>query len=122
MEANTDVREEEGGDARWGEEERKRGGTIGGTYCQVGPRGVARVAPLSDNTHRRKVGRTLAVGTRRRREGKQRRRGETRDQAGGILDSLIGRESYERTQQRVDPMNKVDLKPDPSSMSHIVQE
>lgn len=37
------------------------GGATGGTYCQVGPRGVARVAPLSDSTHKREVGKTLAV-------------------------------------------------------------
>lgn len=35
------------------EEDRGRGDTTGGTYCQVGPRGVARVAPLSDSTHKR---------------------------------------------------------------------
>lgn len=33
--------------------QRERGDTTGGTYCQVGPRGVARVAPLSDSTHKR---------------------------------------------------------------------
>lgn len=35
-----------------GEKRRKKetGGATGGTYCQVGPRGVARVAPLSDST------------------------------------------------------------------------
>lgn len=36
-----------------GGEQRERGDTTGGTYCQVGPRGVARVAPLSDSTHKR---------------------------------------------------------------------
>lgn len=48
-----------------GERRRKKeeetGGATGGTYCQVGPRGVARVAPLSDSTHKREVGKTLAV-------------------------------------------------------------
>lgn len=44
------------------EEVKQRGGTTGGTYCQVGPRGVARVAPLLDSTHKREVGKTLAVG------------------------------------------------------------
>lgn len=80
MEANTDMREGEG---KEGEEERRRrrkkerGGTTGGTYCQVGPRGVARVAPLSDSTHKREVGKTLAVRIEIRRKGKQKRRGET---------------------------------------------
>lgn len=46
----------EGTGARWlegGGGQRERGDTTGGTYCQVGPRGVARVAPLSDSTHKR---------------------------------------------------------------------
>ncbi len=84
MEANTDMREEEekeGKDKRRRreEEEKERGGTTGGTYCQVGPRGVARVAPLSDSTHKREVGKTLAVGIEIRRKGKQKRRGETQE-------------------------------------------
>lgn len=76
---------------RGGEKQkRKRGGTTGGTYCQVGPRGVARVAPLSDSTHKREVGKTLAVGIEIRRKGKQKRRGETKkDEAGDILYFLI---------------------------------
>lgn len=36
------------------ERKKERGGTTGGTYCQVGPRGVARVAPLVDSTHKRR--------------------------------------------------------------------
>lgn len=48
----------EGGNEKKG----NRGDTTGGTYCQVGPRGVASVAPLSDSTHKREVGKTLAVG------------------------------------------------------------
>lgn len=66
---------------RRGEEERreKESGrdvdTTGGTYCQVGPRGVARVAPLSDSTHKREVGKTLAVRIEiRKKKGKQKRR------------------------------------------------
>lgn len=55
-------------------EEKQRGGTTGGTYCQVGPRGVARVAPLSDSTHKREVGKTLAVGIKIRKKGRQKRR------------------------------------------------
>lgn len=43
METNTDGRSKEGGG----------GGVGGGTYCQVSPRVVARVAPLLDNTHKR---------------------------------------------------------------------
>lgn len=79
MEPNTDMREEEeereGEDERrWRRRKKKRGGTTGGTYCQVGPRGVARVAPLSDSTHKREVGKTLAVGIEIRRKGRQKRR------------------------------------------------
>lgn len=44
----------EGVDKRRREEKKERCGTTGGTYCQVGPRGVARVAPLSDSTHKRR--------------------------------------------------------------------
>lgn len=82
MEANTDVRKEEEKEGeederRRREEEKERGGTTGGTYCQVGPRGVARVAPLSDSTHKREVGKTLAVGIEIRRKGRQKRREET---------------------------------------------
>lgn len=81
---NTDMREEEekeGEDERRrrGEEKERGGGTTGGTYCQVGPRGVARVAPLSDSTHKREVGKTLAVGIEIRRTGKQKWRQETRE-------------------------------------------
>lgn len=36
------------------------GGATGGTYCQVGPRGVARVAPLSDSTHKRGGGQNIS--------------------------------------------------------------
>lgn len=57
MKANTDKTEEEEERERTGGEKQKkreRGGTTGGTYCQVGPRGVARVAPLSDSTHKRR--------------------------------------------------------------------
>lgn len=97
MEANTDMREEEEEEENKGEDERRRKaekkervGTTGGTYCQVGPRGVARVAPLSDSTHKREVGKTLAVGIEIGRKGKQKRRGETKkDEAGDILYFLI---------------------------------
>lgn len=43
------------------EKKGKSGGTTGGTYCQVGPGGVARVAPLSDSTHKRRWAKKLAV-------------------------------------------------------------
>lgn len=66
------------GEAEEGEEEEKeRGGTTGGTYCQVGPRGVARVAPLSDSTHKREVGKTLAVGI-------EIRKGKTEEERRGL--------------------------------------
>jgi len=70
------------------ERERESGGTTGGTYCQVGPGGVARVAPLSDSTHKREVGRTLAkgIGGQDQRE-RQKVREET--PAGETLDSII---------------------------------
>lgn len=63
-----------------GERRRKKeeetGGATGGTYCQVGPRGVARVAPLSDSTHKREVGKTLAecqkLGQRGNKSGGER--------------------------------------------------
>ena len=59
------------------ERERERGGTTGGTYCQVGPRGVARVAPLSDSTHKREVGKNVSSGQwKTGRQGGQRRRGQ----------------------------------------------
>lgn len=60
MEPNTDMRKQESNE-RGEEKEEETGGATGGTYCQVGPRGVARVAPLSDSTHKREVGKTLAV-------------------------------------------------------------
>ncbi len=73
-------RKKEGEDERRreGEEEKEGGGTTGGTYCQVGPGGVARVAPLSDSTHKREVGKTLAEGIEIRRKGKQKRRDSRR--------------------------------------------
>lgn len=78
----TDMREgKQGGEEKV---EWERGGTIGGTYCQVGPRGVARVAPLSDSTHKREVGKTLAVGIEIGRNGRQKKRLKN-DKAGVIL-------------------------------------
>lgn len=59
--------------------------TTGGTYCQVGPRGVARVAPLSDSTHKREVGKTLAVRIEIRRKGKTEEEMHEREKAGDIL-------------------------------------
>lgn len=74
MEPNTDMRKQERGERRRKKEE--TGGATGGTYCQVGPRGVARVAPLSDSTHKREVGKTLAVcqklGQRENKSGEKR--------------------------------------------------
>lgn len=77
MEANTDMREGEAEEGGGEEEEKERGGTTGGTYCQVGPRGVARVAPLSDSTHKREVGKTLAVGI-------EIRKGKTEEERRGL--------------------------------------
>ena len=88
MDSNTAMREGEEGveEGGGGKKMRERGGTTGGTYCQVGPGGVARVAPLSDSTHKREVGKTLAVRIEIRRTGNERRRGDTRelDKAGNI--------------------------------------
>lgn len=75
---NTDTKEEKDGltgqeqeKEEEEEEEVERGGTTGGTYCQVGPRGVAWVAPLSDSTHKRGGGQNISSGFQKRREGKQ---------------------------------------------------
>lgn len=71
------------------EEERTGGGTTGGTYCQVGPGGVARVAPLSDSTHKREVGKTLAVGIKNQKKGKKRREELKKEKAGDTLNLIF---------------------------------
>lgn len=50
---------------------------------------MARVAPLSDSTHKRKVGKTLAVRIKIRRKGKKVEERLEKDEAGDILYFII---------------------------------
>lgn len=69
--------------------EEQRGGTTGGTYCQVGPRGVARVAPLSDGTHKREVGKILATGIQTREKAKTEEGRESDEVQGWQLADIL---------------------------------